>query len=395
MLTDAILDSARTRGDALADATVAAIFKAGDRPAVAGLLATLMRDDQKPGDLPAPVVDYLVASALGVDRSAEAAAAGERIFAEHGPEILMLLCCYSLPSSYGAKKGVQVLYRTAYLAKRPNRRLFETAQFIVDVMSPGGLGRSGKGIRTAQKVRLMHATIRHLIRTDTASPWAVDQLGVPINQEDLLGTLMTFTWLILDGFTKLGVRLSAQEQQAYLETWLIVGQLMGIEPQLLPRTVADAASLTALIERRQVAESPQGREMTAALLGMMQANMPHPFQSMPGCLIREFLPPDVATFLGVPSHPLREEVIRLANDAMRPLQRFIDFESKRHALVRSFSIHLLRWMLHVELDGQPAKFALPDALQEDWQIAPPDSEESFWQKLEERVRKATTKSTKS
>ena len=384
MLTDAILDAARTRGDVLGDATVAAVFKAGDTAAVGRLLSSLMRDDQKPGDLPAPVAEYLKKTGELAERAPETAAAGERMFSEHGPEIMMLLCCYSLPSSYAAKKGVQVLHRTAYLAKRPNRRLFETAQFIADVLSPGGLGPAGRGVRTAQKVRLMHAAIRHLILTDTSAPWDVTELGVPINQEDLLGTLMTFTWLILDGLTRLGAKLTPRDQQAYLETWLAVGRLMGIEPQLLPRTVAEAQATTALIERRQVAESPEGREMTAALLGMMQSNLPHPFKSMPGCLIREFVPPNVATFLGIPSHPLREELIRLADGALRPLQRFVDFEARRHALVRSFSVHLLRWMLKVELDGQPARFAIPDALQEDWQIAPPDSEESFWDKLEER-----------
>jgi hypothetical protein len=36
---------------------------------------------------------------------------------------------------------------------------------------------------------------------------------------------------------------------------------------------------------------------------------------MPGCLIREFLPSNVATFLGIPSHPLREELIRLGGAA--------------------------------------------------------------------------------
>lgn len=393
MLTDAILDAARMRGDGLADATVAAVFKAGDTPAVARLFITLMRDDDMLGlhslgeGGAAPVLDYLQATSGVIARSPESVAAGETLFAEHGPEVLMLLCCYSLPSSYAARKGVQVLHRTAYLAKRPNRRLFETAQFIVDVLSPGGLGPRGKGVRTAQKVRLMHAAIRHLIVTDAMAPWDMTALGVPINQEDLLGTLMTFTWLILDGLARLGIRLTPMEQQAYLETWLAAGQLMGVEPPLLPKTVAEAAAITALIERRQVAESPEGRAMTAALLGMMQANMPHPFRSMPGCLIREFLPSNVATFLGIPSHPLREEMIRLADDALRPLERFIDFEAKRHALVRTFSIHLLRWMLRVELDGQPARFALPDSLQEDWQIAPPDSEESFWQKIEERVWK--------
>jgi uncharacterized protein (DUF2236 family) len=387
MLTNEILDSARTRGDALADATVAAVFKAGDTAAVARLFATLMRDDQKPGDLPAPVLDFLKQTGEIIARAPESVAAGERVFAEHGPEVMMLLCCYSLPSSYAARKGVQVLHRTAYLAKRPNRRLFETAQFIVDVLTPGGLGPGGRGIRTAQKVRLMHASIRHLIQNDPTAPWDAKELGVPINQEDLLGTLMTFTWLILDGLSRLGIRLTPQEQQAYLETWLAVARVMGVEPELMPRTVADAKATTELIERRQVADSPEGREMTAALLGMMQTNMPHPFKSMPGCLIREFVPSNVATFLGIPSHPLREELIRLADKALQPLERFIDFEKKRHALVRTFSVHLLRWMIRIELDGQPARFALPTYLQEDWQIAPPDSEESFWKKIEARVER--------
>jgi hypothetical protein len=386
MVTDTTLDASRTRGDSLADATVAAIFAAGETAAVAQLLSGLMRDDQAPGGLPAPVDAYLRETGTVVARTPASVAAGERVFAEYGPEIMMLLCCYSLPSSYAARKGVQVLHRTAYLAKRPNRRLFETAQFVVDVMSPGGLGPNGKGIRTAQKVRLLHAAIRHLIVHDAHATWDAATLGVPINQEDLLGTLMTFSWIILDGLNRLGIRLTQDAQQAYLEAWLAVGQLMGIEPELLPRSVADAQATTALIERRQVAESPEGRQMMAALLGMMQTSLPRVFHTMPCCLIREFLPPDVATFLGVPSHPLREELIRIGHGAFEPLQRFVDLESRQHALVRSFSIHLLRWMIAVELDGQPARFALPSSLTEGWQVAPPDSEESFWEKLERRVR---------
>lgn len=386
MLTDAILDAARHRGDPVADATVAAIYQAMDTAAVARLMVALMKDDrQLQAALPSAALDFLARTALPDTRSRESAAAGEQLFSEHGPEIMMLLCCYSLPSSYAAKKGVQVLHRTAYLAKRPNRRLFETAQFIVDVLSPGGLGPGGAGVRTSQKVRLLHAAIRHLIVTDKTAAWPADQLGVPINQEDLLGTLMTFTWLILDGLSRLGVRLTVTEQQAYLDTWLMVGALMGIEPQLLPKTIDEARATTALIERRQVAESPEGRDMMAALLGMMQSNLPVTFTTIPGCLIREFLPQDVATFLGVPSHRLEEAMLRLADEMLRPLQRFINHEAKRSALVRAFSIHLLRWMLKVELDGQPARFAIPDSLQEDWQIAPPDSEETFWDKLKKQI----------
>ena len=387
MLTDTVLDAARLRGDDLADQAVAAIFAGGRTEAVAGLLASLMRDDQAPGALPAPVLALLAATGDADTRTRDAAAAGEHVFAEHGPEILVLLCCYSLPSSYAARKGVQVLHRTAYLAKRPNRRLFETAQMIVDVMSPGGLGPEGRGLRSAQKVRLMHAAIRHLILTDTTQPWDTAALGVPINQEDLLGTLMTFAWIVLDGLAQLGVRLTPAEQQAYLEAWLVVGGLMGIEPGLLPATVADAQAVTALIERRQVAESPEGRAMMAALLHMMQTNVPAAFQTVPACLIREFLPPPVATFLGVPSHRFEEELIRLAQHMLRPLERFADLEARRHALVRAFSLHLLRWMITVDLDGRPTRFRLPETLHQGWELAPPDSEESFWDKLKHRLHR--------
>ena len=388
--SDAVLDAARLRGDALADATVSAVFATGQTAAVSNLMGTLMRNEQAaPAALPAVVRDYLAQTSSIAAHHPETVARGQRVFAEHGPEILMLLCCYSLPSSYAARKGVQVLHQTAYLAKRPNRRLFETAQMIVDVMSPGGLDAGGRGVRTAQKVRLMHAAIRHLIQTNPDAVWDRQELGMPINQEDLLGTLMTFTWLILDGLLKQNIAVAAADQAAYLDTWLTVGELMGIEPALLPRTVADAEALTAIIERRQVAPSPEGKEMMAALLGMMHDNVPPAFRTVPSSMIREFLPADVATFLGVPNHVFEQELIGLMERLIHPLEMFADQETRRHGVIRAFSVHLLRAMTTIEMDGQRARFALPDTLTQAWHLAPADSEESFWRKLAERRTSAS------
>ena len=66
------------------------------------------------------------------------------LFSQYGPEILMILGCYCLPAAYSAKKGVQVLATTRFLQLEPDRRLAETAQIIVDVMS-GGLGPGNHG----------------------------------------------------------------------------------------------------------------------------------------------------------------------------------------------------------------------------------------------------------
>jgi hypothetical protein len=99
--------------------------------------------------------------------------AGQAVFAEHGPEIMLILGCYSLPAAYAAANGVQVLRQTDYLTKMPDRHLVE-------------------------KTRLMHAAIRHLIVHRPGHPWDTQQLGVPINQEDMAATLMTFCYIVID-----------------------------------------------------------------------------------------------------------------------------------------------------------------------------------------------------
>ena len=77
----------------------------------------------------------------------------------------MLFGAYALPLDYAAKNGVQVLVRTARMSENPNRRLVETAQLLTDVLSAWGLSKTGRGVRAIQKVRLIHAAVRYLIRS--------------------------------------------------------------------------------------------------------------------------------------------------------------------------------------------------------------------------------------
>lgn len=380
--SDAALDAARRRADPLADAVVAGLFANGGVGAVRGLMAHLVTNDQiVPDALPPAVRDYLAATSVADPRDVATIDAGEKVFAAHGPEILLILCCSSLPSAYAARKGVQVLHRTAYLAKRPNRRLFETSQMIIDVMTPGGLGPGGRGLRAAQKVRLMHAAVRHLILNDPSQPWPADDLGLPINQEDMLGTLMTFSWIILRGLAHIGVPLAPNEAQAYTDTWMHVGRVMGLESDLLPTSVAETQIVSDIIERRQVAESAEGREMTAALLGMMQDNLPRPLHSVPAALVREFLPTRVADALAVPNHPFEQALIAALDLLVRPFERWYDGEASRHVALRVFAVRMLQWMQAVELGDARASFTIPASLNEAWQSAPAGSEEGFWQKL--------------
>ncbi len=376
--SDAFLDGMRLRGDPPADRVIEALMVGREVREARALLRTLVENDQPPpSGLPPEVTSYLRASATMDATAGETLVKGENLFAEHGPVMLLCLGCYSLPASYAAAKGVVVLHRTAYLEHRPAKRLFETTQMVIDVMTPGGLGPGGRGVRTVQKVRLMHAMVRYFLQNDPSQPWPAE-LGVPINQEDLAGTLTAFVWGTLDGLARLGVAPPSDAQEDYLAAWRSVGRLMGIEPALLPKNMADATALRRRIEERQVAPSVEGRELTQALLEMMQENSDFaPLKHVPAVLMRHFLPERVADFLGVPEYPseLAVEALELVERGENKLLLDLPVLTR---VARSFSLHFLNWMLNVETGGRSAPFVIPLELQRRWGLGKPAS---FWQRL--------------
>src|SRR5260370_23910357 len=256
---DAMLDAMRLVGDPPADAAIEAIFASGQENAAQAFMTHRMTNAAPaPSSLPSALRVFheeTLAEPL-LDRSRIEAA--QSLFVDHGPEILITLGCYALPDAYAARKGVKVLHQTAYLANRPNRRLFRTMQMVVDVMAPGGLGPRGRGIRTVQKVRLMHAAVRRQLRHETTTKWDHLSFGVPINQEDLAGTLLTFSFLAIDGLRKLGANISSEAADAYFDAWCGVGKILGVLPEMIPANLEEAAELKEIISRRQFAPSDEG-----------------------------------------------------------------------------------------------------------------------------------------
>ncbi len=386
---DATLDAMRQVGDPLADEAVAKLLAKGNLKAVQSLMNTLIRNDQPiPADLPPELQEYFAATEEFTLPELARIEAGERFFATHGPEILLTLGCFSLPAAYAARKGVQVLYRTAYLAKRPNRRLFETTQMVVDVMTPGGLGPKGKGIRTAQKVRLMHAAVRHLIQNDPERLWDSAKLGVPINQEDLAGTLMTFSEVVLQGLTALHIRYDEEGAAAYLDAWRAIGHIMGVRPEMIPDSLAEATLLTTTIHDRQIAPSDEGRLMTAALLEMMEANVPLKiFDDIPASLMRLLFEgyPGVADGLGIPEHVLEDKLVAIATSIGGRIASLIDAEAHRHRLLRGMSLAFIQFWINVDRGGNRTNFTIPDSLKTYWDL-PDEVEPSIWERLGDWIK---------
>jgi hypothetical protein len=175
----------------------------------------------------------------------------------------------------------------------------ETAQFLVDALEEGGLGPHGRGRRSAQKIRLLHATIRHFLRHRAS--WDTS-LGMPINQEGLAGTMCSFSVLIPRGLTKLGVDLPPQDREDFFHIWSVIGHLIGVDERLIPRDFHDGEALIDKILDRQWAPSQAGRVITEALITYMQDMLPGPaLDGAPPTLIRYLAGDKVADILAVPS----------------------------------------------------------------------------------------------
>ncbi|MEZ4407054.1 MAG: oxygenase MpaB family protein [Polyangiales bacterium] len=346
--TAAALDALRATTDPLADAVVDAVYRDGHLAEVNRLIDVMVRNDSvPPAQLPPAARGYFAETAAlppWVDRAQ--VALGQDVFARHGVLVLAALLTASLPECYTMHHGVKVLAATRQLERHAKRRIFETAQMVIDVMSPGGVDPDGAGVRSAQKVRLLHAAMRHLLLAPTReaheelqgvrslgaemgrTPWdpAVD--GPPINHEDQLFTLLTFSYVTLRSLHRMGVELTEAEREAYLHRWNVVGAMMGLEHAVLPRTFADAAETFYAIQRRQSAPSDDGRALTHALVNAVAQTLgfPRVSRAFTAVVIRRMVEPATADGLGVArSGPLAQAAVGVALD----LVDFVSFALNR------------------------------------------------------------------
>ncbi|KAF9579605.1 hypothetical protein BGW38_004070, partial [Lunasporangiospora selenospora] len=118
-------------------------------------------------------------------------------------------------------------------------RLVETNQFLFDISyAPENL-IPGKGVgwKAILHVRRLHSQVRtRLHRLGKAHPkyYDIEKLGVAINQEDMLMTLVSLSSLIWDIMERrLGVTMSTQEKEGYLHLWRYTGYLMGASEETL------------------------------------------------------------------------------------------------------------------------------------------------------------------
>jgi ER-bound oxygenase mpaB/B'/Rubber oxygenase, catalytic domain len=373
---DDLLDRMQYQADPLADRTIAAILGQWHQPAGtlgAGTLASTHAlqwkrleavnsvfadwktnsdlehwhaDPKLPPEVAGPLQDYVrEARALPAWADHAAIDRAEQIFLDHGVLSCTLLFCASLPECYVVPDLSEVLHQTGQLERRTEYRIRSTAAMVFPLMMRGGLNAAdGGGLAQVLKVRLIHATVRHLIlrgspqeavaalgsqrkmagagvvapmAAATAAAgdmhqalfihgWKLGEDGLPCNQEELAYTLLTFGYVFLRGLRTLGVGLERRDEEAYLHAWNVVGHVIGIERELMADTMDEAAALFARMQARGRAEpvEPDPRpELGRALVQSMARIIPlRLFKPFPALLTRHLCGPATASDIGLDQH---------------------------------------------------------------------------------------------
>jgi ER-bound oxygenase mpaB/B'/Rubber oxygenase, catalytic domain len=347
--SDRELDRRRAEGDAVAAAVISlAVATAPIRDTTNDLRQLMQIVLQQPVAQAyvnrSAVVPSWVDEAI-IDRA-------QRLYADWQFQFAMGLLFASLPDCYAAANGVRVLNLVSDLANDPVRRVLETAQLVKEVMTRP-FWKDREAAMDLRRLRLLHALVRHAVQDGwagistgqdierpNARVWDM-RWGLPVNQEDLAGTLFEFAVTPLRFLDEVGVAVDRQDKDAYVHAWCAAGFLLGVDEALLldeNLTALDyrgAARRLDVIRDRQRRPSWEGQRMTAALLDDLEWRAPL-FASLPRAMLRIGVGDALADMLGVPRRGLLEPVIDR-------LHGFLKAHRRRWA-VRTFYRHTARWV---------------------------------------------------
>lgn len=208
----------------------------------------------------------------------------------HMTECTLALAVRSLLKQYAAFKSTNVLTFTQLLPKYPYRRIISTMQFVMDVMDPKAFEPEGCGIRSIQKLRLVHALIRNRIERNTleiknakkenrlqdikGEEWN-DDWGVPINQQDMIFAVHTFSIEVLHGLIASGEKVSKEEMENYYYAWHLIGKALGVRDELNPTDYYTGYLVQNRIYKKEfIRDNPNGPVLAEPLIRFLVEVLP-------------------------------------------------------------------------------------------------------------------------
>ncbi|MEU2344107.1 oxygenase MpaB family protein [Streptomyces sp. NPDC013082] len=146
-------------------------------------------------------------------------------------------------------------------------RAAKTFTFGYDLSQLDAFKPTGQFVVTANKTRLVHGAVRHLL---PQSPhWrAVTDQSVPISAADILVTFHSLGTFVRRRLLDWKVPMSAADQEAFLHSWQVALHLLGVPDEYIPKTWAAAEAQSAQVLTPILAPTPEGLDLAEVLLGL-------------------------------------------------------------------------------------------------------------------------------
>lgn len=365
--TEQSLQSLRLAGDELADTTVATLFERGE----VGTFNNLMRyvstmGQALPEGLPDVAREYLHETSsppawVDWDEMEKA----RLFFIDNNVHISTALSFASMPACYVLPHVAKLLSATHGL-QYPSKRMAETGQFTVYLMQPDAFEAGSRFIPAAQKVRLLHASIRHHLRREDR--WDTENLGTAICQEDMIGGQMMFSIQVLDALHRLGIHMTTEGAESYYYAWRVVGAMLGIDQAHAPQDLEQARQFSDLYMTRHMGPSEEGAHLTRQLIDLFEEVVPGTFfDPLVSALIRHLIGDTCADWLQVPRTPWDTAV--KAAPALLGILETIEDSSPLGAWALDRLGHLTTlFELSSLTRGRVMHYAIPEHLKKDYDV---------------------------
>jgi hypothetical protein len=292
---------------------------------------------------------------------------GGELLLRSGPFGAMVLGFRSLVLAYAAPAGNKPLVLSGRLTEQAGRRLAETGRFVHVTCLPGSMRRFAEGFRVTIKVRLIHAQVRRLVRR--SGKWNSAAWGEPVNQHDMLGTILVFSAALIEGLRMLGFRIDRAEADAYIQLWRYSGWLLGVDPELLPASEQEAMSIGAVMRAMQGPPDDDARALVGALFSKglgepksrAEAAFIRGYRRFAIGLSRMLVGDEIADAVGLP-----KDGTRFLPALVRPALGAADLVRERSGLAHRLAVlggdARWRFVIGRGLDGAQADFGMPERL---------------------------------
>ncbi|MDI3417808.1 oxygenase MpaB family protein [Streptomyces luteolus] len=250
------------------DRLLVSLIENGRVPAVnAAMESWVDNDDPLPSGLPADLTAYLRKVNRLPSWADPAKLARAADFNRRKDTYLFML--YGLGSgimSTVIPREARSVYWSAGGADMKDRAA-KTFTFGYDLAQLNGFEPSGQFVVTANKTRLVHAAVRHLL---PQSPhWtAVSDQDIPISNADILVTFHSLGTYVRRKLLDWKVPFPAEDQEAFLHSWQVAMHLLGVRDEYIPRTWADAEEQSAQVLTPILAPTTEGIQLAEDLLGL-------------------------------------------------------------------------------------------------------------------------------